>query len=202
MADINYSRSSNLPAGRGYANAQAERDKFLYVEPGSLGIPASAYPYDGKYAVLTYNIVDSTSLGTSANPMYTNITTVISSVELDLSGNLHVEQVEYVGEIQTPVSSIQITHVPLKSLDVKSCEIPAYSVSSIAFSPFVQQIEIANNSTDTIYFLLSNATDHAAITGLGLPLDSTAYYSNVGYIDYVSVASTTVESDVRIIGRR
>jgi len=84
-----------------YNPGMAELGKFVEI------IAPSDTSY-GKYAILTFDSGGMTSagdvLGTSANPMYSNLMTVISNVEVSLSG---VQMSEFISAVNCTVSTLE-----------------------------------------------------------------------------------------------
>lgn len=175
----------------------------------------------GHYAVLTVNAGTLPAsagglggpLGTQEDPIWTNFTTVVSAVEVSLSG---FQMSEVISAVNCVVSTLDVN--PLTSIEVSNIVTiapVAYNViqasaltvdtvgTSAVFSPAVRLLDIANNSNDTIYFWLDEASTipGGVLSAIGMPLELGSYYSTTGLISCVTVVSEGSASNVRIIGR-
>lgn len=193
----------------------AEQGKFVEI------VAPSNTTY-GKYAIITYDAggMNSTGdvLGTSANPIFTNMVSIVSSVEVSVSG---IQLSEIVSAVNCIVSTQEIN--PLTSISAYQAgewtvntipplyrTIQASSINvdtnptSVIFDPAVQIIDIANNSNDTVYFWLDNTSTIPGndLSAIGMPLESGSFYSTTGLISCVAVVSNGVGSNVRVIGRK
>lgn len=169
----------------------------------------------GHYAVLT---IDAGSLpasagglggplGTQADPIWTNFTTVVSAVEVSLSG---VQMSEVISAVNCVVSTLeinpvtQVTAVPMAYTVIQASALTVdTNGTSAVFNPAARILDIANNSNDTIYFWLDEASTipGGVLSAIGMPLEMGSYYSTTGLISCVTVVSEGSESNVRIIGR-
>jgi hypothetical protein len=171
----------------------------------------------GHYAVIT---IDAGSLpasagglggplGTQADPIWTNFTTVVSAVDVSLSG---VQMSEVISAVNCVVSA-QVTNWPDAVTAVEVTNWPtlleATTISSINlnlsaivnFSPAINLIELYNNSQNKIYFSYDVSTTFEDLTSKGMILAEDSYYSIEKNISNIVLGSASA-SDIRIFGHR
>ena len=179
-----------------YTPAEAERGKFAVIDTSTLSAMGLTGSY-GRYAVLTHDMAGANNfgvLGTSGNPVFTNIQMVLSTVEIDVDGvTMHVESVS---SILSPVTTVPLllSHTINSSINIMTC-----SLSTVIFSPAISLLEIYNNSNTKVYFDFNPATTFAVLTAKGFILDVESYYARERSVSGIVIGSNN-DADVRIFG--
>ena len=187
---------SEINIGQGYTPAEAERGKFAVVNPSTLsamGYPSAGY---GKYAVLTYSMNPNiTVVNLSATTLSVNVCDVAVSnwdaliaetysgqpLSCDVSVQNWPAAVTAVEVTNWPVAvtAVEVTNWPstLSTIPVAYTVIQASALTvdtngtSAGFNPAARILDIANNSNDTIYFWLDEASTipGGVLSAIGMP---------------------------------
>ena len=176
----------SIDLNKPYNPGMADIGKFAEIVAPSV----SSY---GHYAVLT---IDAGSLpasagglggplGTQADPIWTNFTTVVSAVEVSLSG---VQMSEVVSAVNCVVSTIEMKP---NTLWIGTSSFGVSGVLTQNFATPIKIIEIQNKTTSTIYFIPS-ATNYVGVVDNGIEIPQDTYYSLKDVtLNNVTVASLT-----------
>lgn len=197
----------SIDLNKPYNPGIAEIGRFTEVVAPSV----SSY---GHYAVLTVNAGTlpvsagglGGPLGTQEDPIWTNMTTVISAVEVSLSG---VQMDENIKEIcPIAISSVDIPPeqaVPTYIVGTNNVTVSVLSfdssLSAVTFPETISFFELFNNdTTDKVYVTFdTNVTTIATLTAQGLPILGQSYYSIEKSADTVIVGAISA-TDIRVFG--
>lgn len=197
----------SIDLNKPYNPGMAELGKFAEVVAPSV----SSY---GHYAILT---IDAGSLpvsaggtggpaGTFDDPIWTNMTTVISAVEVSLSGVQMDENIKSI--VPIAISSIDIPQsqaLPTYIVGTNSVSVSVVDCSNdyttVLFPQTATFVEIYNNDPSNKVYVSweTTITELSALTARGLPISNQTYYSIEKTATQVVIGAVSA-IDIRIFG--
>lgn len=160
-----------------YPIAEAERGKFVPIDPAdlsTLGYPATGR---GRYAELVY----------------------VAGGQVSLNGVISADLIEIENvNVSSTVSSIQM--LP-NTTTYQSITLSTNTSSIITFSPKVTLLEVFNDDSSNKAYLSLETTTFANLTSQGLPILPTSYYS-IERDTTQAIIGSVAGATVRVIGHR